>query len=136
MAVRDVELALFGSARNRATATTTNATNTDLTFTRRPLTLRDNSTLHVTVQVAAIRTDSGTEYAGYGLSGTFRRASGAASVAAVAVTQGSVHESDSTWNATLAADTTNGGFKVTVTGAAGKTIKWVAKVTSIVEVTK
>jgi hypothetical protein len=36
----------------------------------------------------------------------------------------------STWSVAFAADTTNGGLKITVTGQAGKTIRWVARIMS------
>ncbi len=40
-------------------------------------------------------------------------------------------ESNTPWDANVFADTVNGGFTVTVTGQAGKTIRWLALVETV-----
>jgi hypothetical protein len=45
-----------------------------------------------------------------------------------AVSKTIIAETNVAWDATVTADATNGALKVTVTGEAAKTIRWVASV--------
>lgn len=85
--------------------------------------------------VAARRADANDESAFYWLTGCIDR-NGAASTTALvgSVTQVDVAEDNIAWNAAATADTTLGALIITVTGEAGKTVKWVARV-SLTEIT-
>jgi len=64
------------------------------------------------------------------LEGAIKRGANAASTAIVGTVTTTLLAQDagaSTWTVTATADTTNGGLKITVTGQAATTIRWVAK---------
>lgn len=107
-------------------ATTTDDTPTECkTTVNTRLSLPNNSQFVFEALVNAHRTDVVGERASYHLRGAIAR-NGTAVTTAL---QGSasktvINESDSTWDVSAAADTTNGALQFTVTGAVGKTIKW------------
>lgn len=112
---------------------TTNATPTDLVTSRTGtigyVLLENDSTCLFMIHVVARRADADNESAGYRLEGVMDRNGTAASTALVgAVTKTVLAEDTVAWDVNVTADTTNGGIKITVTGEAAKTIRWVARV--------
>lgn len=118
---------------------TSNATPTNLTTdgltqsgSSNVITIGDNTTSMYELYVVARRTDVDGEGASYKLNVTLDRNSGAASTALI---DGDyklvVAEDTSAWDINVSADTTNGALRVTVTGEAAKTIKWVAFVREV-----
>jgi hypothetical protein len=115
---------------------TTNATPTEM-FIDGPggsarVVLPDDSTWSFSAQVTGHRTDVGDGHAGYVLRGVIYRGTGAATTAI----QGSVNktvlaESNSAWDINITADTTNGSLRMSATGQAGKTIRWVAMIETV-----
>jgi hypothetical protein len=70
---------------------------------------------------------------GWTIEGVIKRGANAASTALVGtatVTSSYADAGASTWTIAAAADTTNGGLKITFTGQAGTTIRVVAKIES------
>lgn len=96
------------------------------------LSLPDDATWTFKVTVTGHRTDLGDGHAGYVASGVIYRGSGAATTAIQGSVQKSVlAESNPVWDINIAADIINGSLKVTVTGEASKTIRWVALVETV-----
>jgi hypothetical protein len=94
--------------------------------------LPDDSTWTFKVTVTAHRTDIGNGHAGYTAAGVIYRNAGVASTAI----QGSVQktvlaESNPVWDINITADAINGSLKISVTGEASKTIRWVALVETV-----
>lgn len=119
----------------RNITTDTSLTNLYLDGTAERLNLPNYTTWLYRVHIVARRTDATDESAAYDFFGCIDRQANAASTAlAGAVSKNVVHEDDATWDANITADTTNGALLITVTGAAGKTIRWVAHV-ELTEVT-
>ena len=111
---------------------TTNATSTELFLdgSSARLTLIDNTTLYFEVRVAARRTDVHGESAAYHFRGCIDRNDGTvALVGSVAKTV--VAEDSAAWDVDVTADDTNKALRITVTGEAGKTIRWVAHVETV-----
>lgn len=112
---------------------TTTATPTEIyldgaTATQRVV-LLDNSTWSFKVDVVGRRTDAVGGSAGYTFTGVIKRDVGVATCALVgAVSKTIIAETNVAWDANVTADATNGSLKVTVTGEAAKTIRWVATV--------
>jgi hypothetical protein len=116
-----------GSKRALGKATTTNGTATAIAVSG-GLTMPNNTAWVVTARVVARRTDTGSEVGGYDLRAVIKRGANAASTAVVGTASQTVlGEDTAAWDAALGVDTTAGGPKVTVTGEAGKTIKWTAQ---------
>lgn len=110
---------------------TTNATATDLFVDGVAATVRpippNNSVWSFVILIAARRTDTTGGGAGYKFEGVIRKDTTAASTTLVgAVSKSILGETNTAWDAAITADTTNGALKVTVTGEASKTIRWVA----------
>lgn len=113
--------------------TTTDATETELfvagsASSRIPVS--NNTTIQYSVQISARRTDVSGESAGFELKALADNFSG--SVADV----GNVYEivvarDDANWQVDARADDTNDSVNIYVTGAAGKTISWIAKVETV-----
>ncbi|MBI4784002.1 MAG: hypothetical protein HY785_22180 [Oscillatoriophycideae cyanobacterium NC_groundwater_1537_Pr4_S-0.65um_50_18] len=105
---------------------TATATVTELTNPAR-IALVNDSTIQFEINVVARRTDADNESAAYELKGCIDRNTTAASTALVGtVTKTVVAEDTAAWDVAVTADTTNGSLKISVTGEASKTIKWVA----------
>lgn len=110
---------------------TTNATATDLfldgpSATQRPV-LPNNSLWSFSLLIAGRRTDAVGGGAGYKFEGVIRKDASAASTTLIgAVSKSVLGETNAVWDVAVTADTTNGSLKVTVTGEAAKTIRWVA----------
>jgi hypothetical protein len=115
---------------------TTDATATVLTSdgsaasTTNQVILPDNSAYLFKATVIANVTGGGNT-SGWKLEGVIKRGSGVGSAAIVGLVTTTLLAQDAgaaTWAVTATADTTNGGLKITVTGQASTTIRWVAKV--------
>lgn len=108
-------------------ATTTDATVTSLTLDGAvQISIPDNTSFAFRATIVGRRTDA-SDNAAYEVKGLIKRDVGVATTAIVgAVATTVIAESDATWDATAIADTTNGRLTVRVTGAAAKTIRWVA----------
>lgn len=79
--------------------------------------------------IVGMRSDATGTAAGYRVSGTIRRDATAGTTAMVAAATVVVFgEDDASWDATAAADATNGSLKITVTGKGSQTVKWGADV--------
>jgi hypothetical protein len=87
----------------------------------------NNSVVTFSIMVAARRTDATGGGAGYKFEGVVRKDTTAASVTFVGVPSKTVFgETDTPWDTTLTVNTGTGGLKLTGTGQAAKTIRWVA----------
>lgn len=76
---------------------------------------------------AARRTDADNESAAYKLEGCIDR-NGATTALVGSVTKTVIAEDDADWDVTAEADDTNEALVIKVTGEAGKTIRWVARI--------
>ena len=95
----------------------------------------DQTTWLFSALIVARRVDADGESAAYKLEGCVDRQTGANTTALVgAVAKTAIAEDAAAWDVGATADTTNGRLNLLVTGEAGKTINWVARVT-LVEVT-
>lgn len=95
--------------------------------------LPDNASYAFSARLTARNTTNG-DTASYKFEGTIRRGSGAAStalVAAVTVTTVNNDSGAASWAVAVAADTTNGGLGVTVTGVAATNIVWVCVIDTV-----
>lgn len=91
--------------------------------------LPNNSTYTFRVQVVAMQQAAGgTDTAGYTFEGVIRRGANAAATVLKNSTKTVLYEDVAGWDCNISADTTNGGLKVEVTGAASTNIRWVATV--------
>lgn len=111
-------------------ASTTNATATKLTMgaDTRQVILPDNSAYFFSgTCVARESATNGTDMGAWEFKGCIRREGTAASTTLVTST---INEfsAPTGWSIALSADTTNGGLKVEVTGAASTNVRWVATV--------
>ncbi len=115
---------------------TTDATATVLTSdtsaagTTNQVILPNNSAYYFRGEVIAGKT-AGGDTKGWYIEGVIKRGANAASTAIVGtatVTSNYADAGASTWAVTATADTTNGGLKITVTGQASTTIRWVAQI--------
>jgi hypothetical protein len=95
------------------------------------LVLPSNSVWAFSIFVAARRTDAVGGGAGYKFEGVIRKDTTAGSTTLIGTPSKSIlGETNVGWDVTLTADTTNGSLKITGTGEAAKTIRWVATVTT------
>lgn len=113
--------------------TTSNATPTKLATSAgaadstNQIILPNDSTYVFKIYVVARRTDANNESAGYEITGVIDRNASAGTTALVGTpTVTVIAEDTAAWDVSVAADTTNGGLSITVTGEASKTINWVA----------
>lgn len=94
--------------------------------------LQDDSTWMFTIHLTAHRTDDSDGHAGWFIKGVVYRGAGAATTAM----QGVAHKeiiarSNSAWDVNIGVNTADGGLQVLVTGEAGKTIRWLARVETV-----
>jgi len=121
-------LLLLGRQTTDATATVLTS-NTSAATTTNQVILPNNSAYFFKGSVIATVTGGG-DTAAWEFKGAIKRGATAGSTAIVGTVVKDViayNTGASTWNVTFTADTTNGGLKIEVTGAAA-TIRWVAKV--------
>ena len=119
--------------------TTTDGSATDLTTdaaapsgTTNVIAIGDNTTCSYDIHVVARRTDVDGEGASYKINVALDRNSGVASTALIGGDYKVIVAEDTAgWDVNVSADTTNGALRVTVTGQAGKTIKWTAFVREV-----
>lgn len=114
---------------------TTTATATELfldgTAGTQRIVVPNNSVWTFDILVAARRTDATGGGAGYRFTGVLRKDTTAGTLTFVGTPSKQVlGETNTAWDATLAVDTTNGSLKISATGEASKTIRWVATVTT------
>jgi hypothetical protein len=125
------QAALLILARQTTDATATVlASNASAASTTNQVILAVNSAYYFRGEVIAGVTAAG-DTKGWYIEGAIKRATTTASTALVGtptVTSLFADAGAATWTVAVAADTTNGGLKVTVTGAASTTIRWVAQI--------
>ena len=121
-------LLVLGAATTDATATVLRS-NTSAASTTNQVILPNNSAYYFRGSIVCGVTAAGDSSA-WSFEGLIKRGANAASTVIVQSVVNLVGQNSgaSTWVVALTADTTNGGLKVTVTGAASTTIRWVAKV--------
>lgn len=112
---------------------TSSATTTELFLDGVTATIRaalpNNSLWTFSMLLSARRTDATGGGAGYKFEGVIKKDATAASTALVGTPSKAVlGETNTGWDASVSADTTNGSLRVQVTGEAAKTIRWVATV--------
>ena len=114
-------------------ATTINATPTVLAGAAvSRLVLPVDTTWAFSILLVARRTDADNESAAYEFVGCIDRNAPASSTALVGtVTKTVLAEDTAAWDADVDADTTNGALRITVTGEASKTIRWVAFIRTV-----
>jgi hypothetical protein len=120
---------LLGRETTDATATVLRS-NTSAASTTNQVILPNNSAYTFQGTCIANVTAGGTT-SGWKFEGVIKRGANAASTTLVAAVTPTVIAQDAgavTWVLAVTADTTNGGIKVEVTGAAATTIRWVAKI--------
>jgi len=110
--------------RVEASATTTNSTQTSMTFSRGSGAIVANSTVIVKGFVTARRTDADGENDGWEFAALLYRDSLASSTALVALQLNQI--GSTAWSIDVQADTTAGAWVIKVTGATSKTISWKA----------
>lgn len=96
------------------------------------ITLTDDQTVFFEIMVVARRTDVDGESAAYKYTGCIDRGVGAGTTAFVGtVTETVVAEDNAAWGVAITAGTSDGTLRITATGEAGKTIRWVAYVRAV-----
>ena len=128
LGVTQSALLLLARETTDATATVL-ASSSSAASTTNQVILPNNSAYHFKGSVIATVTGGG-DTASWEFKGAIKRGANAASTAIVGTVIKDVVAYDagaSAWDVTFTADTTNGGLKVEVTGAAATTIRWVAK---------
>jgi hypothetical protein len=122
-------LLLLGRQTTDATATVL-ASNSSAAATTNQVTLPNNSAYSFSGEVIAGVTGAG-DSARWTIDGAIKRGANAASTAMIGTPTVVMTHFDAgaaTWVVAVTADTTNGGIKVEVTGAAATTIRWVCKI--------
>jgi len=127
------QLALMGGARETVDATITTLTNDNNgPATTNQLTLANNSAYYVRGSCIATVTGGGNTKA-WSFEAAIKRGANAAATSIVGAVIKNIVAADAgaaTWDITLSADTTNGAFRVQVTGQAATTIRWVCRLDS------
>jgi len=106
------------------------ASNSSAAGTANQVILPNNSAYSFSGEVIAGVTGAGNT-ARWTIEGAIKRGANAASTAMVGTPTVTMTHNDagaSAWTVAVTADTTNGGIKVEVTGAASTTIRWVCKI--------
>ena len=112
---------------------TTNATSTELFLdgSAQRVVVPNNCVWTFDILIAGRRTDATGGGAGYRFTGVLRKDTTNASITFIGTPSKQVlGETNTSWNATLTADTTNGALRVNVVGEASKNINWVATITA------
>jgi hypothetical protein len=114
-----------------ATATVLTSTSSAASTTNQVI-LPNNSAYFFKGEVIAGVTGGGNTK-GWTIEGVIKRGANAASTTVVGVTVSSMYADAGavTWTIAAAADTTNGGLKITATGQAATTIRWVCKLETV-----
>lgn len=113
--------------------TTTNGTATEIFLdgSTYRLTLSDDTSWTFDGIIVARNTVLDTDVASYAINGSIRRGTIASLTVLDASNVTVIYEASATWDVTLAADTTNGSLKISVTGEALKTIQWVCSLRTV-----
>jgi len=122
-------LLLLGRQTTDATATVLTS-NTSAAGTTNQVILPNNAAYSFSGEVIAGVTGAGNT-ARWTISGAIKRGASAATTAMVGTPTVTMTHNDAgaaAWTVAVTADTTNGGIKVEVTGAASTTIRWVCKI--------
>ena len=122
-------LLLLGRETTNATATVL-ASNSSAAGTTHQVILPNNSAYSFSGEVIAGVTGGG-DTARWTINGAIKRGASAATTAMVGTPTVTMTHNDAgaaAWTVAVTADTTNGGIKVEVTGAASTTIRWVCKI--------
>lgn len=110
---------------------TTDATVTELFLdgSSARLVVPNNSAIAFSMLIVGRRTDSTGGGAGYRVEGVIRKDTTSGSTTMIgAAAKTILGETNTPWDVTVDADTTNGSLRVRVTGEAAKTIRWVAAI--------
>lgn len=127
--VQQTAVLILGTQTTDATVTTLRS-NTSAAGTTNQVILPNNSAYTFQGTVIATITGGGNT-SGWKFEGVIKRGANAASTTLVAAVTPTVIAQDAgaaAWVVAVTADTTNGGIKVEVTGAAATTIRWVCKI--------
>lgn len=125
-------LLLLARETTNATATVL-ASDTGAAGTTNQVILPNNSAYSFSGEVIAGVTAAG-DTARWTINGAIKRGANAASTAMVGTPTVTMTHNDAgaaTWSVAVTADTTNGGIKVEVTGAAATTIRWVCRINTV-----
>lgn len=115
----------------RNTTTTASTTELFLDGSAARAVIPNNAVWTFDILIAGRRTDATGGGAGYRFTGVIRKDATAGSTTFVGTPSKQVlGETNTSWNATVVADATNGALRIDVTGEAAKTIRWVASVTA------
>jgi hypothetical protein len=120
---------ILGKQTTDATATVITSDGASASGTNQVI-LPNNSAYYFRGEVIAGVTGAG-DTKGWSIEGVIKRGAGVATAALVGtptVTSLYADTGAATWTVTALADTTNGGLKITVTGQASTTIRWVAQI--------
>lgn len=114
-----------------ATVTTLTSNNSAVSSSNIPI-LPNNSAYTVVIHLTARQNTTG-DAKSWKIESLYRRGANAAATVQVAETVTVIggDAGAAAWTVATAADTTNGGISVNVTGEAAKTIRWVAKVSTV-----
>ena len=82
------------------------------------------------IDIVARRTSTQTESAAYEIIGCIKNDAGTTALQGT-ITKNVIAEADSNWDVTAVANNTDDTLDIKVTGAAGKNINWLGKVTYI-----
>lgn len=124
----DAQSGLYVLRNITSSATATELFLDGVTGTQR-LVVPNNSLWTFDILVAARRTDTTGGGAGYRFTGVLRKDATAATITFIGTPSKQIlGETNTAWDVALTADTTNGSVKLSVTGEAAKTIRWVATV--------
>ena len=127
--VSQAGLLVLGVQTTNATATVLRSNSSAASGTNQVI-MPDNSAYYFRGEVVAGVTGAG-DTKGWYIEGVIKRGAGVGTTAIVGtatVTSLYADVGASTWAVTALADTTNGGLKITVTGQASTTIRWVAQI--------
>lgn len=124
------KMVLFGDTSNATPRALTS--NASATSTTNQVILPNSSTYRVTGKVVAMQKASdGTNTATYSFEALVRRGANAAATVLKWSTVTTDYEDVAGWDLTLAADTTNGGLSISITGAAATNIRTVVEAKTV-----
>lgn len=130
----DAQIGRYLLRRITTDATATVLTANGSTASASTIILMPNNSAYTFSGKLVARQNTTGDCASWRFEGTIRRSANAAAtalVAAVTPTSVSADAGAAAWTVTVTADTTNGALTITVTGEAGKTIRWLADVETV-----
>jgi hypothetical protein len=132
-AIQSGRLVLAASTADATPAKATSNDQATAAGTNNQLILQNNTVFTFTGKAVAREPATGNA-SSWDFKGTIKRGANAAATSLVGSSTAMVVTQDaaaSAWAVGIAADTTNGGLSITVTGEAGKTIKWAFEIESL-----